>query len=142
VQYQFCSDKTTFCKLCCQVNWNGITYYFAHMDTLQWLVAGRWFSLVSYTNKTDHHDITEILLKVALNTITLTLLYVWDPITSCSQVFVVNLYISSQSFNFIPYRSYLLDEGFINHTQWLTFGIFLKLGDNFKLVTFPLEITK
>jgi hypothetical protein len=24
------------------------------------------------TNKTDHHDITEILLKVALNTITLT----------------------------------------------------------------------
>ena len=37
--------------------------------------AGRWFSpgtLVSSTNKTDCHDITEILLKVALNTITLT----------------------------------------------------------------------
>jgi hypothetical protein len=34
-----------------------------------------WFSLgtlVSSTNKTDHHDITEILLKVAVNTITLT----------------------------------------------------------------------
>jgi hypothetical protein len=33
--------------------------------------AGLWFSLgtpVSSTNKTDHHDITEILLKVALNT--------------------------------------------------------------------------
>jgi len=30
-------------------------------------------SAVSSTNKTDHHDITEILLKVALNTITLTL---------------------------------------------------------------------
>ena len=32
----------------------------------------QWFSpgtLVSSTNKTDHHDITEILLKVALNTI-------------------------------------------------------------------------
>jgi hypothetical protein len=32
----------------------------------------RWFSpgtLVSSTNKTDHHDITDILLKVALNTI-------------------------------------------------------------------------
>jgi hypothetical protein len=27
---------------------------------------------VSFTNKTDSHDITEILLKVALNTITLT----------------------------------------------------------------------
>ena len=29
-------------------------------------------TLVSSTNKTDRHDITEILLKVALNTITLT----------------------------------------------------------------------
>ena len=42
----------------------------------QWLVAGRSFSPgtpVSSTNKTDRHDIAEILLKVALNTITLTL---------------------------------------------------------------------
>ena len=38
----------------------------------QWLATGRWFSPgppVSATNKTDSHDITEILLKVALNTI-------------------------------------------------------------------------
>jgi hypothetical protein len=38
-------------------------------------VAGRWFSpgsLVFSTNKTDGHDITAILLKVVLNTITLT----------------------------------------------------------------------
>jgi hypothetical protein len=28
---------------------------------------------VSSTNKTDHHDIAEILLKVALNTINITL---------------------------------------------------------------------
>ena len=37
-----------------------------------WLATGRWFSLgppVSSTNKTERHDITEILLKVALNTI-------------------------------------------------------------------------
>jgi len=37
----------------------------------QWLVADRWFSPVppvSSTNKTDRHDITEMLLKVALNT--------------------------------------------------------------------------
>jgi hypothetical protein len=27
---------------------------------------------VSSTNKTDHHDITEILLKVALNTVAIT----------------------------------------------------------------------
>jgi hypothetical protein len=41
----------------------------------QWLVAGLWFSPgtpVSSTDKTDHHDITEILLKVAFNTINLT----------------------------------------------------------------------
>ena len=38
----------------------------------QWLATGRWFppgTPVSSTNKTDHHEITEILLKVALNTI-------------------------------------------------------------------------
>jgi hypothetical protein len=38
----------------------------------QWLTEGRWFSpgpAVSFTNKTEHHDIIEILLKVALNTI-------------------------------------------------------------------------
>ena len=35
----------------------------------QWLRTGRWFSLgppVSFTNKTDRHDIAEMLLKVAL----------------------------------------------------------------------------
>jgi len=37
-----------------------------------YIATGRWFSpgtLVSSTNKTDRHDITEILLKVVLNTI-------------------------------------------------------------------------
>ena len=34
----------------------------------QWLAAGLCFSLVSSINKTDRHYITEILLKVALNT--------------------------------------------------------------------------
>jgi hypothetical protein len=46
----------------------------------QWLAAGQWFSLgtqVSATNKTDIHDITEILLKVVLNTITLTIAYLF-----------------------------------------------------------------
>jgi hypothetical protein len=40
-----------------------------------WLATGLWFSLgtpVSSTNKTDCHDTTEILLKVALNTINQT----------------------------------------------------------------------
>ena len=41
-------------------------------ERYQWIATGWWFSLhtpVSSTNKTDHHDITEILLKVPLNTI-------------------------------------------------------------------------
>jgi hypothetical protein len=46
---------TTFCDTVCQ-----------------WLATGQWFSLgplVYSTNKTDRHDIAEILLKVALSTI-------------------------------------------------------------------------
>jgi hypothetical protein len=35
----------------------------------QWLAACQWFSPASSTNKTDRYDITEILLKVALNPI-------------------------------------------------------------------------
>ena len=47
----------------------------------QWLAIGLWFSpgiLVSSTNKTDRHDITEILLKVVLNIINQTNLNVSD----------------------------------------------------------------
>jgi hypothetical protein len=43
----------------------------------QGLAAGLWFSPgtpVSSTNKTCHHNITEILLKVAITTITITLI--------------------------------------------------------------------
>ena len=44
------------------------------------LVTGRWFSPGTpdfSTNKTDRHNITEILLKVALNTINQTIFYVY-----------------------------------------------------------------
>jgi hypothetical protein len=43
----------------------------------QWLATGRWFSPgtpVSSTNKTDSHDISEILLKVTLHSIN------WKPL--------------------------------------------------------------
>jgi hypothetical protein len=49
--------------------------YFTKNKVFQQLAAGRWFSmgtLFSSTNKTDSLDITEILLKVVLNTITIT----------------------------------------------------------------------
>ena len=44
-------------------------------NVCQWLASAQWFcpgTQVSSTNKTDHHDKTEILLKVAFNTINLT----------------------------------------------------------------------
>ena len=46
-------------------------YLFIFFATLcdkvcQWFATDRWFSPVSYTNKTDRHDIAEILLKVAV----------------------------------------------------------------------------
>jgi len=49
----------------------------------QWLATSRWFfpgPSVSFIDKTDRHDITEILLKVALNTITITPTRLWLPI--------------------------------------------------------------
>jgi hypothetical protein len=57
--------------------------FFLNLNSLcdkvcQWLVAGQWFSLgspVSSTTKTDGHDITEILLKVAFNTLTLLIFF-------------------------------------------------------------------
>ena len=51
----------------------------------QRLTTGRWFSLgtlVSFTNKTDRQEIAEILLKVVLNTITLTFNHTEKYITS------------------------------------------------------------
>ena len=51
---------------------NGDVYPIQHCEKVcQWPATGRWFSpgtLVS-TNKSDRHDLTEILLKVVLNTI-------------------------------------------------------------------------
>jgi hypothetical protein len=50
---------------------HGKVYLIQHY-VMKLVAAGRWFSQgtpLYSTNKTDNHDITEILLKVALNTI-------------------------------------------------------------------------
>ena len=50
--------------------------YIAYLNHCQWLVIGQWFSQgtpMSSNNKTDRTEITEIMLKVVINTITLTL---------------------------------------------------------------------
>jgi len=49
---------------------NGCTRLAAASDKdYQLLAHGRWFSPAASTTKTGRHDIAEILLKVALNTI-------------------------------------------------------------------------
>jgi hypothetical protein len=57
---------------------HGEVYSILHYvnKVCQWLAAGLWFSPCTpdpFTNKTDHHDIVEILLKVAVNILTLIL---------------------------------------------------------------------
>jgi hypothetical protein len=59
-------------------------------------VTGQWFSPgppVLSTNKIDHHDIAEILLKVALNTRTITL----------NPIFLID---------YFAFRSFDYDEGY------------------------------
>jgi hypothetical protein len=56
-------------------SWRGVLDTTLCDKVCQWLPAGRWLSQgtpVSATNNTDPHDIAEILLKVALNTINLS----------------------------------------------------------------------
>jgi hypothetical protein len=69
---------STYYHWCCEFepcSWRCVLNILC--DTVcQWLAAGRWFSTGtsdSSTNKTDRHDITEKLLKMALDTITLAL---------------------------------------------------------------------
>jgi hypothetical protein len=70
------------------------------VEVCQWLMASRWFSPgtpVSSTNKTDRHDITEILLKVALNTITLNP----NTLITCINKFLCTLLSLHVKHNFI-----------------------------------------
>ena len=53
-------------------SWRGVLYTTLCDKVCQLLATSRWFSPgtpVSSTNKTDRHDIAEILLKVTINTI-------------------------------------------------------------------------
>jgi hypothetical protein len=81
----------------------------------QWLATGQWFSPgppVSSTNKTDCHDIAEILLKVALNTIKPTNQPNY-PLVKIKNVGVDQVYWQSATFNnisAISWQSVLLVE--------------------------------
>ena len=60
--------------------WVRIPFRWGVLDTT---LCDELGTAVSSTNKTDRHDITEILLKVALNTITLTPTTRYDRVLSC-----------------------------------------------------------
>jgi hypothetical protein len=62
-----------WCQMFEYCSWWGVCDATLSDKVCQWLATGCWFSpgtSVSYINKTDCHKITEILLKVTLNTIT------------------------------------------------------------------------
>jgi hypothetical protein len=62
------SSLPIFCK-CCEPCESGVKHH-----NLYFIPYNIKHLSVSSTNKTDHHDIIEILLEVVLNTITLTLI--------------------------------------------------------------------
>ena len=83
-----CRNSDYWAESICYI-WTIIFNYYSFplrrgvLDTTLWekvcqlFATGRWFfagTLVSSTNKTDRHDMAEILLKVALNTITVTII--------------------------------------------------------------------
>jgi len=75
------------------------------------LATGWWFSPgtpVSSTNKTDRHDITEMLLKVALNTITQTKAYL-----TCPSFNLNNIYFENN--HYIKHSNYIQDSETSNY---------------------------
>ena len=97
-------------------SWRGVLDTTLCDKVCQWLAIGPWFSPgtpVSSTNITDRYDIAEILLKVALNTITkskpMTIVVSISSSTTCRQFscrsFVVDLIIA-RSYNVFPLTPY------------------------------------
>ena len=82
----------------------------------QWLATGRWFSLdtsVSFTNKTVRHDITEILLKVTLNTITL------NPFCSVVYITRVKIVCRQNIVLFIFRHNLLFYVHYVQRSGWM-----------------------
>ena len=76
-------------------SWRGVLDTTLCDKVCQWLMTGLLFSPgtpVSSTNKTDRHDITDILLKVALNTIILIRILIEEQATS--MCFLINSLIT------------------------------------------------
>jgi hypothetical protein len=79
---EICFKELFILILCTCIYILSFIVHYINLLVCQWLVAGLWFSTLtpdSSTNKTDRHDIAEILLKVVLNTINQTYIkcFVW-----------------------------------------------------------------
>ena len=104
----------------------------------QWLAVGRWFSpgtLVSSTSKTDRHDITEILLKVALNIIPPTIIH--------KSIYITQIYFIPPLFG-VPFHrrhsSFLLVEILLKSIEAIIFWLRLIrpfLLDHWHLYLYP-----
>jgi hypothetical protein len=67
-------------------SWQGVLDKTLCDKVFQWLATSQWFfpgTPVSSTNKTNRHDITEILLKVTLNSIKTLILSIVTHISRC-----------------------------------------------------------
>ena len=87
----------------------------------QWLATGRYFSPdtpLSSTNKTDCHDITEILVKVALNTINKQ--NYSNVLTSCSPNCLPD--------HFAPHLTSCWDEPVVHGALHLSCSVSVLLG--------------
>ena len=91
---------------------SGKAYLIQHCDKgCQWLATGRWFSPgppVSSTNKTDRHNITEILLKEVLNTINHSLIYGFWLLLCYLQTFLALDFLIPDRFGLISHLNWFL----------------------------------
>jgi hypothetical protein len=95
----------------------------------QWLATGRRFSLglpVSSTNKADRHDITELLLKVALNTIKHQQAYKFYRDIIISKLYIMSYSVSILTISYEYNLSCVLKKSFgllkaYSRSNWLFF---------------------
>ena len=81
---------------------------------------------VSSTNKTDHHDITEILLKVALSTIKQTRKFIF--IFSCEKTFKYMCNHSNTWQNYVKHSN-TWQNMFVTHLYFILISIFQESMD-------------
>jgi hypothetical protein len=89
----------------------------------QWLSAGGWFSpgtLVFSTNETDRHDIAEILLKMALTTMTITPSLVVVSWNACNidtfwlLIYIYDFFLAFYSFKLLKSKRHYKWKNFCN----------------------------